>query len=57
MTSDSDLDFEMVITSLCAQAKEGRTICPTDAAKAFAGARGRGRCPRRLRDARRASRA
>jgi hypothetical protein len=42
MTSDSDLDLELVISSLCAQAKQGRTICPTDAAKAFADARGEG---------------
>jgi hypothetical protein len=32
--------LETLIASLCAQAPAGRTICPTDAAKAFADARG-----------------
>jgi hypothetical protein len=32
--------LESVIASLCSGASEGRTICPTDAAKAFAAARG-----------------
>ena len=32
--------LETVITTLCAESAPGRTICPTDAAKAFASARG-----------------
>ncbi len=32
--------LESVIARLCAEAPAGRTICPTDAAKAFAEARG-----------------
>jgi hypothetical protein len=32
--------LEMVIVSLCSDARDGRTVCPTDAAKAYAAARG-----------------
>ncbi len=32
--------LEMVIVSLCSDAPHGRTVCPTDAAKAYAAARG-----------------
>ena len=32
--------LETVIAGLCAEASSGRTICPTDAAKAYAAARG-----------------
>lgn len=32
--------LEAIISDLCARVPEGRTICPTDAAKAFADARG-----------------
>jgi hypothetical protein len=39
-TPDSTL--EATILSLCSEAKPGRTICPTDAALAFAAARGEG---------------
>ncbi len=38
--SDSAQNLESVIARLCAEAPAGRTICPTDAAKAFAEARG-----------------
>jgi Protein of unknown function (DUF3253) len=38
--SDSPPALETVITGLCASAPSGRTICPTDAAKAFAETRG-----------------
>jgi Protein of unknown function (DUF3253) len=41
-TSDSPPSLESVILALCAQARAGRTICPTDAAQAFAAARGEG---------------
>ncbi len=41
-TSDSSPTLESVILALCAQARAGRTICPTDAAQAFAAARGEG---------------
>ena len=34
------LKLETVIAGLCAEASFGRTICPTDAAKAYAAARG-----------------
>jgi hypothetical protein len=40
--SDSDVTLEETILALCARAREGRTICPTDAAMAFAAARGEG---------------
>jgi hypothetical protein len=39
--SDSTLSIEDVILSLC-RAEGARTICPTDAAKAHAAARGEG---------------
>ena len=39
---DSTATLEHVILALCAEAKPGRTICPTDAAEAFAAARGEG---------------
>ncbi len=32
--------LDTIIADLCAHVPEGRTICPTDAAKAFADARG-----------------
>ena len=32
--------LEMVIVSLCGDARHGQTVCPTDAAKAYAAARG-----------------
>ncbi len=41
-TPDSPPTLESVILALCAQARPGRTICPTDAAQAFAAARGEG---------------
>jgi hypothetical protein len=41
-TPDSPPTLESVILALCAQARSGRTICPTDAAEAFAAARGEG---------------
>jgi hypothetical protein len=41
-TSDSTPSLESVILALCAEARAGRTICPTDAAQAFAAARGEG---------------
>ena len=39
---DSSLTLEDVILKLCAEAKPGRTICPTDAAQAFAMSREEG---------------
>ncbi len=39
-SSDSNPTLEGVILRLCAEARPGRTICPTDAAQAFAAARG-----------------
>ncbi len=42
MASESQPALHAVIASLCAEAPAGRTICPTDAAKAFAQARGEG---------------
>jgi hypothetical protein len=39
---DSAPNLAAVILSLCAAAKPGSTICPTDAALAFAAARGEG---------------
>jgi len=39
MPSESNPAVEEVITSLCARAPQDRTICPTDAARAFAEAR------------------
>ena len=39
-TPDSPPALAAVIADLCARAPAGRTICPTDAAKAFAEARG-----------------
>jgi hypothetical protein len=41
-TFDSTVTLEEVILALCAAMKPGRTICPTDAAMAFAAARGEG---------------
>jgi len=41
-TPDSAPTLESVILALCAEARPGRTICPTDAAQAFAAARGEG---------------
>jgi len=41
MTPPNDSSsLEMVIVSLCCDARHGRTVCPTDAAKAYAAARG-----------------
>lgn len=40
--SDSSPTLERVILELCAQTRPGRTIDPTDAAQAFAAARGEG---------------
>ena len=40
MASKSLPALEAVIAGLCAEASAGRTICPTDAAKAFAMIRG-----------------
>jgi Protein of unknown function (DUF3253) len=37
---DSPPAIEAVIANLCSEAPKGRTICPTDAAKAYAAARG-----------------
>ncbi len=37
---DSPLSLEEVIFALCGAAKDGRTVCPTQAAQAFAAARG-----------------
>ena len=39
-TTDSPPPLDAIIADLCAKAAGGRTICPTDAAKAFAEARG-----------------
>jgi hypothetical protein len=39
-TPDSPKTLDAVIADLCARAPAGRTICPTDAARAFADARG-----------------
>ena len=39
---DSIPNLETVILTLCSNAKPGSTICPTDAAQAFAAARGEG---------------
>ena len=39
---DSIPTLETVILTLCSNAKPGSTICPTDAAQAFADARGEG---------------
>jgi hypothetical protein len=41
-TSESSPTLESVILSLCAQTRPGRTVDPTDAAQAFAAARGEG---------------
>ena len=41
-TSDSLPTLEGVILALCAEARPGRTICPTEAAEAYAAARGEG---------------
>jgi hypothetical protein len=41
--ADSSPTLECVILALAAQARPGRTICPTDAAEAFAAARGEGK--------------
>jgi hypothetical protein len=41
-TSDSPPTLENVILTLAAQARSGRTICPTDAAQAYSAARGEG---------------
>ena len=40
MPIDSSPALDALIVTLCAHAPAGRTICPTDAAKAFADARG-----------------
>ncbi len=40
--ADSRPSLEDVILDLCAAAKPGRTICPTDAAQAFAASREEG---------------
>jgi hypothetical protein len=37
---ESSPSLDAVIVGLCADARLGRTICPTDAAKAYARARG-----------------
>jgi len=39
---DSVPNLQAVILTLCSAAKPGGTICPTDAAQAFAAARGEG---------------
>ena len=39
---DSAANLDAVILTLCSEARPGRTICPTDAAMAFAAARGEG---------------
>jgi Protein of unknown function (DUF3253) len=39
-TPDSPATLESVILTLCAEARPGRTIDPTEAARAFAAARG-----------------
>ncbi len=41
-TPDSPKTLDAIIADLCARASAGRTICPTDAAKASADARGEG---------------
>jgi hypothetical protein len=41
-TPDSPPCLESVILALCAEARPGRTICPTEAAEAYAAARGEG---------------
>jgi hypothetical protein len=41
-TSDSLPTLEGVILALCAEARPGRTICPTEAAEAYATAHGEG---------------
>ena len=41
-TTDSPPTLDSVILALVAQARPGRTICPTEAAQAFAAARGEG---------------
>jgi len=41
-SSPSPPALETIIAELCARAPARRTICPTDAAKAFADARGEG---------------
>jgi len=41
-TPDSPPTLESVILALTGEARAGRTICPTDAAQAFAAARGEG---------------
>jgi hypothetical protein len=41
-TLDSSTTLEDAILALCASAKPGRTLCPTDLAQAFATARGEG---------------
>ncbi len=40
--ADSPSTLESVILALCGEARAGRTICPTDAAQAFAATRGEG---------------
>jgi hypothetical protein len=45
---DSAATIEDTILALCAGTKPGRTICPTDAAQAFAAARGEGQLGWRL---------
>ena len=41
MTPASDsCPLEMIIVNLCSEARHGRTVCPTDAARAYAAARG-----------------
>jgi hypothetical protein len=39
---DSTPSLDDVIVGLCSEQRPGRTICPTDAAQAFAAARGEG---------------
>lgn len=55
--TDSTSTLDETILSLCARAKPGRTICPTDAAQAFAAARNEGELGWRahLQDVRRAA--
>ncbi len=38
--AESPTALEKVIASLCSETPQGRTICPTDAAKAYAAAQG-----------------
>jgi hypothetical protein len=40
--TESAATLEQVILALCAEAKPGRTICPTDAAQTFAASRREG---------------